>query len=55
MDDDPNGRLHQILKVVSLSNYWSGLHQILNFGLYAKTNFISLKMNMNLNRRLSQT
>ena len=43
MEDDPNGRLHQILNVVYLSNYWSALHQILNFGLYDQNKFYKVK------------
>ena len=43
MEDDPNRRLHQILNVVSLSNYWLALHQILNFGLYDQNKFYKVK------------
>ena len=43
MEDDPNGRLHQILNVVYLINYWSALHQVLNFGLHDQNKFYKVK------------
>ena len=43
MEDDPNGRLHQILNVVYFSNYWSALHQILSFGLYDQNKSYKVK------------
>ena len=43
MEDDPNGRLHQILNVVYFSNYRSAHHQISNFGLYDQNKFYKVK------------
>ena len=43
MEDDPNGRLHQILNVVYLINYWSALLQIVNLGLYDQNKLYKVK------------